>query len=114
MHLNMMKLLNSLIENMAFHAAFDEGTVLDAVLSRIERSGRRAGLMETFGPNPETMLESLYNNERARLRNLTPDEARALAAGKTAKKLEALEKRVASGDAGAAREWDTTAMTVLK
>ena len=92
----------------AFHAKYGEGTVLDAVLSRIERGGRRAGLMETFGPNPETMLESLYSNERARLRNLTPDEARALAKGGTAKKLDALEKRVASGDADAAREWDAT------
>jgi hypothetical protein len=91
----------------AYHAKYGEGTVLDAVLSRIERGSRSAGLMESFGPNPEAMIESLYNHERVRLRNLTPDEIRGLAEEKAEKNFKALEKRVAAGDADAAREWDT-------
>jgi len=83
----------------AYHAEFGSGTVLDALMSRMDRGSRRAGLMDVFGPNPESMLQSLHDNERVRLRNMTPDEMRALAAGKTAKKLEALETRIAEARA---------------
>jgi hypothetical protein len=57
----------------AYHKDFGEGTVLDAVLSRVERGSRSAGMMEVFGPNPETMIESLFTEERLRLRAMTPD-----------------------------------------
>jgi hypothetical protein len=99
----------------AYHAEFGEGTILDAVQSRIERGARNAGLMETFGPNPELMLESLHNEERLRLRTMTPDELLARAGAKTEKKLRALEHKVlkarAAGDearaAGYAKEWES-------
>ncbi|MDR2056565.1 MAG: hypothetical protein LBQ10_11980 [Desulfovibrio sp.] len=90
----------------AYHADFGEGTILDAVLSRIERGARRGGLMETFGPNPELMIQSLGEQERLRLRNLTPDEVRGLASGSAEKELSALEKKIDAGDANAAHEWE--------
>jgi hypothetical protein len=96
----------------AYHKDFGEGTVLDAVLSRVERGSRSAGMMEVFGPNPETMIESLFTEERLRLRNMTPDEIRRLASGEREKKLAALEKKAAAGDANAAHEWDRAIETL--
>jgi hypothetical protein len=97
-----------------YHADFGKGTILDAVMSRIERGAHNAGLMDTFGPTPEVMLESLYKEERLRLRNMTPDELLAVAGDKTGKKLRELERGIvqarAAGDharaAEHAKEWE--------
>lgn len=49
---------------------FGTGSVIQAVLDRIDRSARRLALMQTFGPNPESMIRSLLNEEMQGIRDV--------------------------------------------
>lgn len=51
-----------------YHEAYGRGNVLDNVLGHLDMSSRKLALMDTFGPNPEVMLESLIEAEKLRVR----------------------------------------------
>lgn len=78
----------------AYHVEFGEGTVLDAVVRQMTTATRKLGLMETFGPNPEVMLQDIFKTERMRLRDGSLDEIRATATGKDATRLAKLESAI--------------------
>ena len=52
-----------------YNRMFGTGNVIQAVLERIDRSARRLALMQTFGPNPESMIRSLLNEEMTGIRD---------------------------------------------
>ena len=61
-----------------YHKDFGEGTIVQAVLGQLQARTGRLALMETFGTNPEAMLQSLIAGEARRLRNATDDEVALL------------------------------------
>lgn len=46
-----------------YQRRFSDGTVVDAVLRRLDSSSRKLGLMQTFGPNPEFMIQSILREQ---------------------------------------------------
>lgn len=42
-----------------YQQKFSNGTVVDAMMRRLEASSRKVGLMQTFGPNPEYMIQNI-------------------------------------------------------
>ena len=93
----------------AYHERFGEGHVLNAVARKLNAAARKAGLMEIFGPNPESMIHNLLQAERRSLRSMDADSLRGLAKGREEKAFARLEERI---DAARARgdEAEATAL----
>ena len=58
----------------AYHKEFGQGTIVTAVLNRLQGSANKLALMQTFGPNPEAMLTSLIDGEAQRLKHALADK----------------------------------------
>lgn len=59
-----------------YQERFSNGNLVTTVMDHLDRSARKLSLMETLGPNPETMLGSLIENMQRRIRedpDLAPD-----------------------------------------
>lgn len=61
---------------LAYHERFGRGSIMTSILNHLDMSARKLSLMEMLGPNPETMLKSLMESERRRIResDLPPKE----------------------------------------
>lgn len=58
----------------AYHKEFGQGTIVTAVLNRLQGSANKLALMQTFGPNPEALLTSLIDGEAQRLKHALADK----------------------------------------
>lgn len=52
-----------------YNDMFGSGDIIQAVFGSIETAGRTAALMETFGPNPRVMLDSVLSKRQLAARN---------------------------------------------
>ena len=52
-----------------YQRQFSDGTIVDAVLRRLDSSARKLGLMQTFGPNPENMIQSILREQLQTVRD---------------------------------------------
>jgi hypothetical protein len=60
-----------------YQAEFGQGNIFTNIGSHLDKAARKLAIMETLGPNPETMLGSLLENARRRIRenpSLTPEQ----------------------------------------
>ena len=53
----------------AYNRDFGRGTVTMAMVDHLQNAARKAGVMETFGPNPEVLLQGLSSDLALELRN---------------------------------------------
>ena len=60
-----------------YQQKFSNGTVVDAMMRRLESTSRRVGLMQIFGPNPENMITTVIN-ERIQAVSDMPEVAKSL------------------------------------
>ncbi len=60
-----------------YQQRFSNGTVVDAMMRRLESTSRRVGLMQMFGPNPEYMIGNILN-ERIQTSVDNPDLVKSL------------------------------------
>jgi len=64
-----------------YHDNFGTGNLYTAMDRHLDRSARKLALMEMLGPNPETMLTSLLESQRRRIREdaaLSPEQKNKL------------------------------------
>ena len=52
-----------------YQQRFSDGTIVDAVLRRLDSSAKKVGLMQTFGPNPEFMIQSILKEQLQTVRD---------------------------------------------